>query len=232
MFRQRHSKKWHMEIPRESDSSLWTIYQSVREECVCAQQSLQQVINWSIASGALSIALLTYLVNEINDVRIILIGGWLVVLFSGLLGISQYAGEAGRMLRAGYYGRLLEAYHWNKGNKSLPLSLMWETFVSEANGVRRRSRRLNLSYRLSAVAGMSAFLILQFAPFWLASDKLEYKLSKLWLILPISGSILSIIFIVWQIRSYTKMFSPKLSGAHLLEAHNIRIQKVIRKNLE
>lgn len=145
MFRQRYSRKWRPDKPVESVDSLWIIYQSVREESISAQQTMQQVINWSIASGAVRIAVLTYLVKETNDVRVILIGGWLVIWLFGLLGISQYAGEAGRMLRAGYYARLLEAYHWNKSNASPPLSLMWETFLSESSGSRKRSRRLNIS---------------------------------------------------------------------------------------
>jgi hypothetical protein len=221
-----------MEQPGGSDNSLWIIYQSVREESISAQQAMQQVINWSIASGAVIIALLTYLVKEVNDARVILIGGWLVILLFSLLGISQYAGEAGRMLRAGYYARLLEAYHWNKSNASLPLSLMWETFLSESSVSRKKSRRLNISYSLSAVGAMAGLIVLQFAPFWLLSDKPAFKLSWWWLLLPVCGSSLSIIFMIWQIRDYTQRFSQDLSGIHLLEAHNIQIQNTISKNSE
>lgn len=190
---------------------------------------MQQVISWLIASGAVITALLTYLVKEVNDVRVILIGGWLVIWLFGLLGISQYAGEAGRMLRAGYYARLLEAYHWNKSNASLPLSLMWETFLSESSGARKRSRRLNISYSLSAMGAMAGLMLLQFAPFWLLSDKMGFQLSCWWLLLPVCGFSLSVIFMIWQIRDYTKRFPPKLNGVHLLAAHNIQIQKTMHK---
>lgn len=230
MFRKRHSRKWRLDKQGEPDNPLWMIYQSVREESISAQQTMQQVINWSIASGAVIIALLTYLVKEVNDVRVILIGGWLVIWLFGLLGISQYAGEAGRMLRAGYYARLLEAYHWNKSNPSLPLSLMWETFLSESSSARKRSRRLNISYKLSAMGAMAGLIVLQFAPFWLLSDKLGFQLSGWWLMLPACGSTLSGVFMIWQIRDYTQRFSPDLNGVHLLEAHNIQIQKTIHRN--
>ncbi len=232
MFRQRYLRRWRLEKPGEPDNPLWTIYQSVREESISAQQTMQQVINWSIASGALIIALLTYLIKEVNDVRVILVGGWLVIWLFGLLGISQYAGEAGRMLRAGYYARLLEAYHWNRSNASLPLSLMWETFLSESSGSLKRSRRLNISYSLSAMGAMAGLILLQFAPFWLLSDKMGYWLSCWWLLLPSCGSSLSAVFVIWQIRDYTQRFSPDLNGLNLLEAHNIQIQKTMQKNSE
>jgi hypothetical protein len=208
------------------------IYQSIREESISAQQTMQQVINWSIASGAVIVALLIYLVKEVNDVRVILIGGWLVIWLFGLLGVSQYAGEAGRMLRAGYYARLLEAYHWNKNNASFPLSLMWETFLSESSNKMKRGRRLNISYSLSAMGAMAGLIVLQFAPFWLLSDKMEFQLSCWWLMLPACGSALSVVFMVWQIRDYTQRFSPDLNGVHLLEVHNIQARKKIHRSYD
>ena len=77
---------------------------------------MQQVINWPITSGGLIFALLAFLVEKIPDCDLILFWAWLLVWLFGMLGISQYAGEAGRMLRASYYARLIEAhFFYNNG---------------------------------------------------------------------------------------------------------------------
>jgi hypothetical protein len=216
-----------MEKPEQVDNSLWIIYQSVRDESISAQQTMQQVINWSIASGSAIIALLAFLVKETNYIYIALIGGWLVIGLFGLLGISQYAGEVGRMLRAGYYARLLEAFYWNTNNQSIPLSLMWETFLSIDTPPRRR---LNKSYRLSGASAMLGLILFQFAPFVLVYDKLKGSLCLTWLFLPLIGSGLSVLFAFWQRKDYITRFSPTLNGAHLLKAHNIPILKDTRND--
>ena len=227
MFTSRYSRKWRKEKPEQVDNSLWIIYQSVREESISAQQTMQQVINWSIASGSAIIALLAFLVRETNHIYIALIGGWLAIWLFGLLGISQYAGEVGRMLRAGYYARLLEAFYWNRNNQSIPLSLMWETFLSIDSPPRRR---LNRSYLLSGTGALLGLILFQFAPFVLAYDKLDGSLCWIWLSLPLVGSGLSVFFASWQGQDYIRRFSPTLNGANLLKAHNIPILKDTRND--
>jgi hypothetical protein len=114
-----------------TDDFAMSMFQSIREESISSQQSMQQVINWSITSAGLVFALLAFLVEKIPDCYLILFWAWLMICLLGILGISQYAGEAGRMLRASCYGGLVEAYCFYSNGARLPLSLMWETYLSE-----------------------------------------------------------------------------------------------------
>lgn len=209
-----------------ADGFTISMYQSVRDESISSQQSMQQVINWSITSAGLVFALLAFLIEKVPDCFLVLFWAWIIIWLLGILGISQYAGEAGRMLRASYYGRLLEAYFFYSSSLRFPLSLMWETYLSDGGEQKGwGQRRLSNSYRLSALAALSGLVLVQFAPYLMVSASSRCHDLSPWLVPPCVGSITSFWFLGHQILAYTKKFPPNLCGRKILQAHNIQIQK-------
>ena len=140
---------------------LWESYRTSREESMVAQQSIQRVVSWSMAVGAAIITGLTFL-KSLNHPSPLLMAivGWLVIAILGLLSATQYLGEVGRMLRAGYYARQIERILCHQMELDECSSrLMWEGFLSQ------RGRRLHRSYRFGALASFGGVIISQVAPF-------------------------------------------------------------------
>ena len=168
--RRRIEREWHLKersptsVTRHAESVinlLWESYRTSREESMVAQQSMQRVVSWSMAVGAAIITGLTFL-KSLNHPSPLLMAvvGWFVIAVLGLLSATQYLGEVGRMLRAGYYARQIERILCQQMElDECSPRLMWEGFLSQ------KGRRLHRSYGLGAVASFGGVITSQVIPF-------------------------------------------------------------------
>jgi hypothetical protein len=185
---------------------------------------MQQVINWSIASGGIAVALLFQLIEKNFPAWAILGLGWFTIMLLGVLGMSQYAGEAGRVIRAAYYGRLIEAYASHTGCCKLPLSLMWETYLADNGGSNVKGRKPRLSYKISGFSAVGGLILLNFSPIVLMAIKTGHPPFLLWWILPVIGTAISLLFPFAMLKHYVRQF-PGHSGSSMLRDHAIIPQK-------
>lgn len=191
------------EYPELKSDLLWESYRTSRAESVAAQQSMQRVVGWSMTVGTVIIAGLGFSKTQMSSTSmsslLAPIMGWAVIAALDLLAVSQYLGELGRMLRAGYYARQLERIIWRQmGPKDLYSSkFLWEGFLT------LKKRRLHWTYRLAMPAPFGVLIMTQVAPFVIFKSPLHlYAVA-------IAGILVSICLIVTVGKTYLTRFPPE-----------------------
>jgi hypothetical protein len=185
----------HDEVPLDL---LWESYRTSRAESMTAQQAMQRVVGWSVTAGGIIISALGFLKNQHGQQMppaAMAFVGWLVIAALGMVSASQYLGEVGRMLRAGYYARQIERIIWQqRGPRGYRANLMWEGFLTQ------KKRRLLWTYNLGLSASVAGLIVSQVAPFWIFNSAWYYFL------FPAVGALGSLILAFLAGRTYTKRF--------------------------
>jgi hypothetical protein len=187
--------------PRLDTEILWESYRTARNESIAAQQSMQRVISWSMTVGTLTLAALGFLKSQGTSSSFSTLFGWAATCALGLLAGSQYLGEVGRMLRAGFYARQIERIIWVRIPQGVPkecsANLMWEGFLTQSE------RRLHKTYNPAILAALLAVSAIQFVPFFM------FGVTSYLYFIPVVGFLATARLFLGIGKDYKERFPPK-----------------------
>jgi len=192
-------------LKKPDTTALWQMYETARTESVSAQQMMHSVIYWSMTAASVLIAAVTFL-RQVPELTLLpwatALVSWLTFFVVGMLGGTQYISEAGRMMRAGYYARLVEGELTLRGAEMPPAIEMWEHYLTH------KGNRLLGGYRVSGAAVVVALATAQLVPFVVFTDHGPLD-PGWWMLFPGVGTLMVVLSVVLQYRIYKQRFPPE-----------------------
>ncbi|MFA5844167.1 MAG: hypothetical protein WC971_04970 [Coriobacteriia bacterium] len=192
-------------MSKPDNTALWQMYSTARAESLSAQQMMHSVIYWSMTAASVLIAAVTFL-RQAPELTLlpwaVALVSWLTFFVVGMLGGTQYISEAGRMMRAGYYARLVETELALRGAETPPAVEMWEHYLT------RKGNRLLAAYRVSGAAVVLALAAAQMVPFVVYMDHGPLD-PGWWMLFPIIGTLVVFLSVALQYRVYNRRFPPE-----------------------